>query len=130
MHPTQRPSPRTASAANNLQTNPTRTNNQRDPTSERSSPYSDAAFDGYRGVDDGDGEMVTRAEQAAETEQKNSQKVNQVIQVRTAVACLTEVAHLANVLPQEFLYQSSTYHCLLPHDPSSGLQQQRRAKAE
>jgi autophagy-related protein 13 len=83
MHPHPRPSPRTASAANNLQTNPTRTNNQRDPNSERSSPYSEASY-GDRGVDDGEGEMVTRTEQLSETEQKNSQKVNQVIQVRTS----------------------------------------------
>jgi hypothetical protein len=83
MHPHPRPSPRTASAANNLQTNPTRTNNQREPTSERSSPYSDTASYTDRGPDDGDGEMVTRAEQMSEMEQRNYQKVNQVIQVRT-----------------------------------------------
>jgi autophagy-related protein 13 len=69
----QRPSPRTASAANSLQTNPTRTNNQRyDPDAD---PYSD------RGPDEGEGDM-------ASTDQRNSQKVNQVIQVRTAL-CTT-----------------------------------------
>lgn len=86
MHPHPRPSPRTASAANNLQTNPARTNNQRDPTSERSSPYSDTGLYGDRGVDDGEGDMVTRAEQVSETEQKHNQKVNQVIQVCALIA--------------------------------------------
>lgn len=88
MHPHQRPSPRTASAANNLQTNPSRTNNQRDPHSDRSSPYSDTAPYSDRGADDGDGEMVGRAEQMSETEQKHYQKVNQVIQVRTTTSYL------------------------------------------
>lgn len=77
-HP--RHSPRSASAANNLQTNPTRTNNQRDPTSERSSPYSDFATSSDRGTDDS-GEMVGRADQVSEVDQKHNQKVNQVIQV-------------------------------------------------
>jgi autophagy-related protein 13 len=80
MYPHQRPSPRSASAANNLQTNPTRTNNQRDPTSERSSPYSDMGPYSDRGVDDDD-DMVGRAEQVSEADQKHIQKVNQVIQV-------------------------------------------------
>lgn len=80
MYPHPRPSPRSASAANNLQTNPTRTNNQRDPTSERSSPYSDVGPYNDRGVED-DGEMVGRTEQASEADQKHIQKVNQVIQV-------------------------------------------------
>jgi autophagy-related protein 13 len=81
MHPHPRPSPRTASAANNLQTNPTRTNNQRDSLSGRSSPYSEPLSYGRRGSGDSSGELVSRAEQPAETEQKNNQKVNQVIQV-------------------------------------------------
>jgi autophagy-related protein 13 len=82
MNPYQRPSPRTASPASNLQTNPTRTNNQRH-SSDRNSyfdtpPYSD------RGVEEGDDEMVSRGDQMAETDQRQYQKINQVIQVRTA----------------------------------------------
>lgn len=78
-----RSSPRTASAANNLQTNPTRTNNQRDLTSERSSPYSDIAPYSDRDVDEGEGEMIGRADQMSEADQRHIQKVNQVIQVRS-----------------------------------------------
>ncbi|KAF2689967.1 hypothetical protein K458DRAFT_97122 [Lentithecium fluviatile CBS 122367] len=95
-----RPSPRTAAAANNLQTNPTRTNNQRDPTSERSSPYSDAAPYSDRGVDDS-GEMVGRAEQVSEADQKHIQKVNQVIQNFFTKAALTIVSS-RTLLPQSF----------------------------
>jgi autophagy-related protein 13 len=81
MHPYQRPSPRTASPASSLQTNPTRTNNQRH-SSDRNSyfdtpPYSD------RGIDDGDDDMAPRGEHASETDQRQYQKINQVIQVRT-----------------------------------------------
>jgi autophagy-related protein 13 len=83
MNPYARPSPRTASAANNLQTNPTRTNNQRDPISERTSPYSDAPFYGERSAEEGNDDMMTRAEHMSETEQRNHQKVNQVVQVQT-----------------------------------------------
>ncbi|KAF2706407.1 hypothetical protein K504DRAFT_386389 [Pleomassaria siparia CBS 279.74] len=101
MHPYSRPSPRTASAANNLQTNPTRTNNQRDPISERSSPYSDTASYTDRALDDGDGEMVTRAEQMSETEHRNHQKVNQVIQNFFTKAALTIVSSRV-MLPQSF----------------------------
>lgn len=81
MYPHPRPSPRTAAAANSLQTNPTRTNNQRDPVSERSSPYSDAVPYSDRGADD-DSDMVARAEHASEADQKQNHKANQVIQVR------------------------------------------------
>lgn len=80
MYPHPRPSPRTAAAANSLQTNPTRTNNQRDPTSERSSPYSDVGPYSDRGADD-DADMVARTEHASEAHQKQAHKVNQVIQV-------------------------------------------------
>jgi autophagy-related protein 13 len=78
----QRPSPRTASPASNLQTNPTRTNNQRHNSSDRNSyfdtpPYSD------RGAEEGEDEMVSRGEPMAETDPRQYQKINQVIQVRT-----------------------------------------------
>lgn len=82
MHP-QRPSPRTAAQANSLQTNPARTNNPRDPTSGRSSPYSDTTSYSEKGPDD-DGDMVMRTEPPPETDRGNS-KVNQVIQVPTAL---------------------------------------------
>lgn len=73
----QRASPRTASAANSLQTYPTRTNNQR-----YGSPYSDTDPYSDRGPDEEEGDMAT-------ADQRNSQKVNQVIQVRTpAQPCL------------------------------------------
>jgi autophagy-related protein 13 len=67
-----RHSPRSASAANNLQTNPTRTNNQRDDRS--SYAYSDSDPYSDRGVEEGEGEMAI-------PDQRNHVKVNQVIQV-------------------------------------------------
>lgn len=70
----QRPSPRTASSANSLQTNPTRTNNQR----HEDSSYSDADSYSEKGLDEGEGDMAT-------TDQRNHQKVNQVIQVCAAL---------------------------------------------
>ncbi|KAF9700695.1 hypothetical protein EKO04_001197 [Ascochyta lentis] len=86
----QRPSPRTASAANSLQTNPTRTNNQR-----YGSPYSDTDPYSDRGPDDDDaGDM-------ASTDQRNSQKVNQVIQNFFTKAALTIVSSRV-ILPQAF----------------------------
>ncbi|ORY13062.1 autophagy-related protein 13-domain-containing protein [Clohesyomyces aquaticus] len=105
MHPHPRHSPRTASAANNLQTNPTRTNNQRESNmerSERSSPYSDTAIYSDRSMDEGEGEMVGRADQRSETEQqKNHQKVNQVIQNFFTKAALTIISSRV-VLPLSF----------------------------
>ncbi|KAH7083476.1 autophagy-related protein 13 [Paraphoma chrysanthemicola] len=71
MNPYQRPSPRTASPASNLQTNPTRTNNQRH--SSEHNPYFGSPPHSDRGADDRDDEM-------AETDQRQYQKVNQVIQ--------------------------------------------------
>jgi autophagy-related protein 13 len=84
MHPYSRPSPRTASPANNLQMNPTRTNNQRHNSQDMTAysttpPYND------RGVEESEGEMMSRGEQAAESDQKHYQKVNQVIQVHIVV---------------------------------------------
>jgi autophagy-related protein 13 len=81
MHPYSRPSPRTASPANNLQTNPTRTNNQRH-NSQDMTAYSTTPPFNDRGVEESDGEMMSR-EQAAESDQRHYQKVNQVVQVRT-----------------------------------------------
>ena len=78
-HP--RPSPRSASAANNLQTNPTRTNNQ------RHSSGADFDFDTYpssdRGTDDAADDMAARPDQSPETDPRQHHKINQVIQVRT-----------------------------------------------
>lgn len=68
----QRSSPRTASAANSLQTNPTRTNNQR-----YDSPYSDTDPYNEKGPDEDEGDM-------ASVDQKYAIKVNQVIQVHAA----------------------------------------------
>lgn len=82
MYPHPRPSPRTASAANNPQTNPSRTNNQRDPYSGRSSPYSDTLSYGDRASDEGDAEMVSRSERPPDTDQTQAYKVNHVIGVR------------------------------------------------
>jgi autophagy-related protein 13 len=83
MNPYQRPSPRTASPASNLQTNPTRTNNQRH--SSQHNPYFDTPPYNDRGSEDGEDEMASRGEQMAEPDQRQYQKINQVIQVRTAV---------------------------------------------
>ncbi|OCK77551.1 autophagy-related protein 13 [Lepidopterella palustris CBS 459.81] len=101
MHQHPRPSPRMASAANSLQTNPTRTNNQRDPSTERASPYSDINTYGDRTAEEGDGEMVDRTEQMSEAEQRNHQKVNQIIQQFFIKAALTVVSSRVT-LPQSF----------------------------
>jgi hypothetical protein len=85
MNPYQRPSPRTASPASNLQTNPTRTNNQRH-SSDRN-PYFDSPPYNDRAPEEGEDEMVSRGEQMAETDQRQYQKINQVIQVRTIRKC-------------------------------------------
>ena len=88
MHPYSRSSPRTASPASNLQTNPTRTNNQRHSSQDMTAysttpPYSD------RGAEESEGEMMSRGvggvggDQASGSDQKHYHKVNQVIQVRT-----------------------------------------------
>lgn len=79
MHPYSRPSPRTASPASNLQTNPTRTNNQRHNSQDMTAysttpPYSD------RGAEESEGEMMSRGEPASES-RGQYHKVNQVIQV-------------------------------------------------
>lgn len=67
-----RSSPRAASAANTLHTNPTRTNNPR-----YGSPYSDTDPYNDRGPDEDEGDM-------ASADQRHGRKVNQVIQVHTA----------------------------------------------
>ncbi|KAF1845524.1 uncharacterized protein K460DRAFT_286534 [Cucurbitaria berberidis CBS 394.84] len=100
MHPYSRPSPRTASPANNLQTNPTRTNNQRH-TNQDASPYSTTPPYSDRGVEDSEGEMMSRGEQIPETDQKHYQKVNQVIQNFFTKAALTIVSSRI-VLPPGF----------------------------
>jgi autophagy-related protein 13 len=87
MNPYHRPSPRTASPASSLQTNPTRTNNQRH-SSDRS-PYFDTPPYNDRGMEEGDDDMVSRGEHMAETDQRQYQKINQVIQVRTSHYSLT-----------------------------------------
>lgn len=92
MHPYSRPSPRTASPASNLQTNPTRTNNQRH-TAHDTSPYSTTPPYSDRGVDESESEMMSRGEHVVETDQKHYLKVNQVIQVRTAHALYCLVLH-------------------------------------
>ncbi|PVI05047.1 hypothetical protein DM02DRAFT_125473 [Periconia macrospinosa] len=101
MYPPPRPSPRTASAANNLQTNPTRTNNQRDPTSELSSPYSDITPYTDRAAEDAHGDMAARAEQPPEADHKHVQKVNQVIQNFFTKAALTIISS-RTLLPHAF----------------------------
>ena len=81
MNPYQRPSPRAASPASNPQTNPTRTNNQRHSGS-YGSPYLDSSPYNDRGADAGDDDMVSRGgDHTVETDQRQYQKVNQVIQV-------------------------------------------------
>ena len=81
MHPYSRPPPPTASPASSLRTNPTRTNNQRH-ASQESSPYSTTPPYGDRGVDESEGEMMSRGEQIVDMDEKHYQKINQVIQVR------------------------------------------------
>ena len=83
-----RSSPRAASAANNLHTNPTRTNNPR-----YGSPYSDTDPYSDRGPDEDEGDM-------ASADQRHGRKVNQVIQVHCARVTLSEL--LANATQNFF----------------------------
>ena len=83
-----RSSPRAASAANSLQTNPTRTNNPR-----YGSPYSDTDPYSDRGPDEDEGDM-------ASADQRHVRKVNQVIQVHCARVTLSEL--LANATQNFF----------------------------
>ncbi|KAF2276698.1 uncharacterized protein EI97DRAFT_318796 [Westerdykella ornata] len=101
MYPHPRGSPRTASAANNPQTNPSRTNNQRDPYSGRSSPYSETLSYGDRASEEGDGEMISRPERPPDTDQTNSHRVNQIIQNFFTKAALLIISSRAS-LPQCF----------------------------
>jgi autophagy-related protein 13 len=112
MHQHPRPSPRTASAANNLQTNPTRTNNQRNRT-----PYSDTNPYGDRGADE-EGEMVDRLDQMSEVEQRNYQKINQIIQVRLLLALVSPLQVANHMLQQFFIKATLTIvsaRTTLPH---------------
>jgi autophagy-related protein 13 len=109
MHPYSRPPPRTASPANNLQTNPTRTNNQRHNSQDMaaysaSPPYND------RGVEESEGEMMSRGEQAAESDQKHYQKVNQVIQVHTVLdtSCQRRMLNWSRITSRKL--PSRSYH--------------------
>ncbi|KAF1912676.1 autophagy-related protein 13 [Ampelomyces quisqualis] len=102
MDPYQRPSPRTASPASSLQTNPSRTNNQRHAADR--SPYFDAPPPSDRGTDDGDGDGdddMSRGEPMAETDQRQYQKINQVIQNFFTKAALSIVSSRV-ILPQSF----------------------------
>jgi autophagy-related protein 13 len=109
MHPYSRPSPRTASPANNLQTNPTRTNNQRHNSQDMTAysttpPYND------RGVEEAEGEMMSRGEQSAESDQRHYVKVNQVIQVHTVVvrSCSGHILNCSRITSRKLL--SRSYH--------------------
>ncbi|KAI8935243.1 autophagy protein 13 [Plenodomus lindquistii] len=98
MHAYSRPPPRTASPANSLQTNPTRTNNQRH-TAQDSLPYSTTPPYSDRAVDESDGEMMSRGDHSAETDQKHYHKVNQVIQNFFTKAALTIVSSRISLPP-------------------------------
>ncbi|KAF2830902.1 autophagy-related protein 13 [Ophiobolus disseminans] len=123
MNAYQRPSPRTASPASNLQTNPTRTNNQRH-SAERN-PYFDAPPYSDRGTEEGDDDMASRGEQMAEPDQRQYQKVNQVIQNFFTKSALSIVSSRV-ILPQSFnkngdLRQNKWFNVIL--DDSEELQQ-------
>lgn len=85
--------------------------------SERSSPYSDFAPSSDRGTDDS-GEMVGRADQLSEADQRHNQKVNQVIQVSS----VTPEHPSASPDPcLELLHQSSPHHYLVPDNTAPEL---------
>ncbi|OAK96119.1 hypothetical protein IQ06DRAFT_49084 [Phaeosphaeriaceae sp. SRC1lsM3a] len=94
--PYQRPSPRTASPASNLQTNPTRTNNQRHSSG-------DYDFDAYppseRAMDETADDMAARPEQTPETDPRQYHKINQVIQNFFTKAALTVVSSRVTLPP-------------------------------
>ncbi|KAF2036816.1 autophagy-related protein 13 [Setomelanomma holmii] len=123
MNPYQRPSPRTASPASNLQTNPTRTNNQRH--SAEHNPYFSSPPHSDRGTDERDDEMVSRGEPMAETDQRQYQKINQVIQNFFTKSALTIVSSRVT-LPPSFtqngdLRQNKWFNVVI--DDSDELQQ-------
>lgn len=118
MHPYSRPSPRTASPASNLQTNPTRTNNQRHNSQDMTAysttpPYSD------RGAEESEGEMMSRGEPASES-RGQYHKVNQVIQVLIFSSRLWLDAYL---LPPELLHQISPRHRIFSRNSPPSIQQ-------
>ena len=114
MNPYSRPSPRTASPANNLQTNPTRTNNQRHtsmdmPNYSTTPPYSD------RAADESEGEMMSRGgDHPAQSDQKHYHKVNQVIQVPSLAP---EAMSFVPMLTLSLLLRTSSQRLLLPSYP-------------
>ncbi|KAH8725169.1 autophagy-related protein 13-domain-containing protein [Phaeosphaeriaceae sp. PMI808] len=122
MNPYQRHSPRIASPASNLQTNPTRTNNQRHSSDRRtsfdSSPYSD------RGTEDGEDDIMSRGEDLAERLQRQHTKINQVVQNFFTKSALSVVSSRV-VLPPSFtrngdLRQNKWFNVIL--DDSDELQ--------
>ncbi|EUC43248.1 hypothetical protein COCMIDRAFT_38782 [Bipolaris oryzae ATCC 44560] len=126
MNPYSRPSPRTASPASNLQTNPTRTNNQRHTSMDMHNysttpPYSD------RAADESEGEMMSRGgDHPAQSDQKHYHKVNQVIQNFFTKVALAVISSRV-VLPPGYnkdgnLKQNKWFNVVLPD--SDALQRQ------
>ncbi|KAH3985077.1 autophagy-related protein [Parastagonospora nodorum] len=99
MNPYQRASPRTASPASNLQTNPTRTNNPRH-SADRNSYFDNPPYND-RGSEDGEDDMASRGDHMAETDQRQYQKINQVIQNFFTKSALSIVSSRV-ILPTSF----------------------------
>ncbi|KAL5118502.1 autophagy protein 13 [Pleosporales sp. CAS-2024a] len=121
MHPYPRPSPRTASPASNLQTNPTRTNNQRH-SSDRTAYVDSPAYDRSS---EGEDDMAARGEPMAETDPRQYHKINQVIQNFFTKSALSIVSSRV-ALPTSFnkngdVRQNKWFNVIL--DDSDELQQ-------
>ncbi|KAF3006820.1 autophagy protein 13 [Curvularia kusanoi] len=106
----QRSSPRTASAANSLQTNPTRTNNQR-----YDSPYSDTDPYNEKGPDEDEGDM-------ASVDQKYAVKVNQNFFTKAALTVISSRVILPPAFNSGGIRQNKWFNVVL--DDSDEVQQQ------
>lgn len=83
MHQHSRPPPVTASPANSPRTNPTRTNNPRDPDVGRSRPSSDRGTGSEQGIGMGEvSDALMRGHEPASQSKDSLAKMSQVIQVR------------------------------------------------
>lgn len=109
MHQHPRPAPRSASAASNLQTNPTRTNNQRDeltaPRALSSQSVSSESGSAKSHLSD-----VGKPEDATSTQNPERQRLNLIVQVSSDMKLCTI---LDAKLIAALLFKGRSYHNFL-----------------
>ena len=89
MHQHPRPAPRSATAAANLQTNPARTNNQREETASRASSRQSLSSSGKSNSSDS-----ARPEDTASAQSPERQRLNLIIQVSLCPSCSIRLAYV------------------------------------